>query len=111
MTSWLEEPLKTKRLSLRPIRPGDEEWIIQLFTDPEVRKYVGGAMTEAVAREMVTLSDELWGHFAILNRKNNEVIGSLSFARKSGPWEISYELRHDYWGRGFAAEAIEAALQ
>jgi len=111
MVSWLEEPLQTKRLRLRPTRPGDEEWIIQLFTDPEVRKYVGGAMSEETAREAVQLRGELWGHFAIMYCENEEVIGSLSFTRKSDRWEINYELRRNSWGQGLAAEAIVAALQ
>ena len=111
MTSWLAEPLQTEHLWLRPTRPGDEEWLIQLFSDPEVRKYVAGAMSEAEACSLVKLTGELWGHFAILDRESKEAIGSLSFAPKRGPWEISYQLRRDYWGRGLAAEAIESALQ
>jgi len=111
MTSWLAEPLQTEHLWLRPTRPGDEEWIIQLFTDPEVRKYLGGAMSKVAARASVQLTGELWGHFAILDRESNRAIGSLSFARKRGPWEISYQLRRDCWGRGLAAEAIEVALR
>ena len=110
MTSWLPKPLETTRLRLRPTRHGDEEWIIGLFTDSEVRKYLGGAMSEETARGSIVLSGELWGHFAILDRETEQAIGSLSFANRHGPWEVNYELRRQCWGRGLAAEAIEAAL-
>ena len=81
MAGWLKEPLVTKHLRLRPTQPGDEEWIIKLFTDPEVRKYMGGAMSEARARE-VQLPETWWGHFAILDREHGQAIGSVSFENK-----------------------------
>jgi [ribosomal protein S5]-alanine N-acetyltransferase len=108
--SWLKETLQSERLSLRPTRPGDEDWIIRLFTDPEVRKYLGGPMTEEKAHAMTQITGELWGHFAILKRDDNQVIGSLSFTCEHGPWEISYELFSEYWGCGFGTEAIKLAL-
>ena len=111
MTSWLAEPLNTDRLRLRPTRSGDEEWMVQLYTDPVGRMYVGGAMSEAAARATVKDLGGLWGHFAIVDRESTEAIGTLSFSRPHGPWEISYGLRRDFWGRGLAAEAIKIALQ
>jgi len=110
MATW-PLPLETKHLRLRPTRRGDEEWIISLFVDPEVRKYLGGAMTEAGAQERTQLSDKpLWGHFALTLIETKNAIGSLSFARKTGPWELSFQLRKDSWGKGYAREAIEVAV-
>jgi len=112
MTGWLPEPLKTERLTLRPTGPSDRDWVFHLFTDPEVRKYLGGAKSEAAARdEVAQIKGELWGHFAIVDRATGVMIGSLSFAQKRGPWEISYQLGKESWGQGFAGEAIKAALQ
>jgi [ribosomal protein S5]-alanine N-acetyltransferase len=108
--SWLKENLQSERLSLRPTRPGDEDWIIELFTNAEVRKYLGGAMSEEQARIAVQITGELWGHFAIMKRIGDRVIGSLSFTHDHGPWEISYELFSEYWGYGFGTEAIKLAL-
>jgi ribosomal-protein-alanine N-acetyltransferase len=108
---WLPKPLKTARLRLRATRRGDEDWIIGLFTDAEVRKYVGGAMSLEDARASVVLSSEWWGHFAILGRESEQAIGSLSFSHRHGPWEINYALQRDSWGHGLASEAIEAALR
>ena len=84
--------------------------MIQLRTDPEGRKYLGGAMSEETARASVQITGELWGAFAIEDRESAEVIGSLSFSRRRGLWEVSYQLRRDSWGQGFAGETIDIAL-
>ncbi|GAA0918085.1 hypothetical protein Vau01_105640 [Virgisporangium aurantiacum] len=34
------------------------------------------------------------------------MIGSGDLARKRGPWEVSYQLRHAYWGQGLGSEAV-----
>lgn len=34
----------------------------------------------------------------------------MSFARKRGPWEVSYSLRRDCWGKGLMTEALRAAV-
>jgi ribosomal-protein-alanine N-acetyltransferase len=110
MPSWLLKPLQTQRLCLRPNRPDDEEWIFRLFTEKEVRRYLGGAISEAEARDTIKITGGKWGHFAIVERESNDAIGSLSFARKSSFWEISYQLQRNSWGKGIVGEAIKAAL-
>ena len=82
MAGWFKTPLVIEHLRLRPARLGDEEWIIMLFTDQEVRKYVGGAISEARAKEGVQISETWWGHFAILDREHGRAIGSVSFENK-----------------------------
>jgi hypothetical protein len=92
-TNWLGEPLDTDRLQLRPTRPRDEEWIVPLFTNPEGRKYLGGALSESTAQERKQIKGLWWGYFAIEYREHTEAIGTLSFSQKKGPWEIAYQLR------------------
>jgi ribosomal-protein-alanine N-acetyltransferase len=112
MTSWLAQPLDTDRLWLRPTRPGDEEWIRPLFTDPEGRMYVGGAMSEEAAQAKIQIKGPpWWRYFAIVDRESANGIGSLSFKQKNGQWEISYQLRRDFWGLGLATEAITEGLR
>lgn len=99
------------RLRLRPTRPGDEGAIIDLITDDEGRRYLGRAMSREQAETKVRLDGELWGHFAITELEPTETIGTVSFARKRGPWEVSYCVRRDRWGKGLAAEAVSAAIE
>ncbi len=111
MTSWLLEPIQTEHLFLRPTRQGDEEWIIKSFTNPEVRRYLGGAMSEVEARAVVQISGEWWGHFAVVDRARNQAMGCVSFEKKNASWDLSYHLQPEFWGLGFATEAVKAALQ
>ncbi len=113
--TWLREPIVTDRLLLRSIVSGDERAVAALFTDADVRRYLGGPLGAEEAESRIgpfsiEPQDEWWGHFVIVDRIAQDVIGTLSFAIKSGPWEISYQLRRNLWGRGLAKEAIEAAF-
>ena len=47
----------------------------------------------------------------IVEKKTAVLIGTLSFARKRGPWELSLQIRRDRWGQGLAREAAQAALE
>lgn len=108
--SWLAEPLRTERLSLRPTRPGDGTWIKPMLVDAEVRKYLGGALTEDEARERTKITGERWGHFALALRETGEAVGTLSFEKKTDVWELSFSLRRNAWGKGYMEEAVRAAL-
>ncbi|MGW3561695.1 GNAT family N-acetyltransferase, partial [Streptomyces sp. NPDC000963] len=43
-------PLRTERLLLRPVRAGDVPAVTRLWTDPDVRRHLGGPVTEPVIR-------------------------------------------------------------
>ncbi len=42
----------------------------------------------------------------IVDVVTGEVVGSGSLARKRGPWEVSFQLRWQCRGNGFASEAV-----
>src|SRR5436190_5109519 len=109
--SWLPDPIITHRLVLRPTRPGDGSAIARLFMDPDVRRYLGGPMSPQQAEHATRIEDEKWGHFLIEDRHNGTTVGTLSFAEKRGPWELSYQLAKEFWGRGLAMEGVTAALE
>ena len=112
---WLREPITADRILLRAAAPGDEPANIALFTDPDVRQYVGGPLSHEEAKRRIgpysaTPQDKWWGHFMIIAKSTRALIGTLSFAQKRGPWELSFQLRHDRWGQGLAREAVQASL-
>jgi RimJ/RimL family protein N-acetyltransferase len=103
--------ITTDRVVLRPIEESDRQARIALFTSPEVRRFVGGAKTPAEAEAATAVHGEpWWGYFVICDRVSDEVIGTLSFARKTGDWEVSFQLAKAHWGQGLATEALSAAL-
>lgn len=108
---WSETRVVTDRLVLRPLNEDDQEALIALFTDPEVRRFVGGPMTAEAAKSATTVKGERWGHFMICDQVTGSVIGTVSFARKDVDWDLSYQLAKSHWGQGLATEAVQAALR
>ena len=106
MTGWLTPTPEGERVLLRPPATGDEPALIEMATDPEVRRYIDGPVDPDTARAAQKTATPVWGQFVIVDRISGDVTGSGSLARKRGPWEISYQLRRPYWGRGFAGEAV-----
>ncbi len=83
--TWLREPIVTDRLLLRSAVSGDESAVAALFTDADVRRYLGGPLTAEEAKNRIgpfsiESQDEWWGHFVIVDRIAQDVIGTLSFA-------------------------------
>lgn len=112
MPGWLPTPLLTERLRLRPWADCDEAAIVALKTDPEVRKYLGGPQSreKALAGTREQIAAQHWGHFVVTTQPSGEAVGTVSFDRKRGPWEVSLQLRRDYWGRGLMTEALSKAI-
>ncbi len=108
--AWLDAPLMGTRVMLRLVQPGDETALVGLMTDPEVRRYIGGPREPEEARASIHLDDIWWGSFVVAQVSDDEVVGTLSFARKRGPWEVSFQLRADLWGQGLMSEAMMLAL-
>jgi ribosomal-protein-alanine N-acetyltransferase len=106
--AWLGPALADQRVLLRPPAPGDEPALVEMATDERVRHYLGGPadeQTAAVTAAQKTAAPS-WGQFVIVDRASGEVAGSGSLARKRGPWEISYQLRHQFWGRQLALSTV-----
>ncbi|MFS8183182.1 GNAT family N-acetyltransferase [Pseudovibrio denitrificans] len=109
--------LETERLVLRSWQEQDFECLKTIFCDEETARYVGGARSEhMVWRQMATII----GHwhmrgftvFAVERKEDGKTIGY------AGPWyplewpepEIGYALIPEAQGKGYALEAVQAAL-
>lgn len=111
MSGRLAEALTTSRLRLRPWCVGDEHAIVALKTDPQVRLFLGGSVppAKAIATTRSQIADQNWGHFVLADLAQDVAFGTVSFDRKRGPWELSFQLRPDRWGQGLMSEAVIAA--
>ncbi|MER5361989.1 GNAT family N-acetyltransferase [Streptomyces sp. NPDC002785] len=105
--------ISTSRLLLRPAEPADVNEFTRLWTDPEVRRFLGGPVEE---RKLPSYQQHFALHpntFSVVTRDTATVIGSVSVdpeSRFDGRREVSYSLLPEYWGHGYAREAVTAVV-
>jgi len=112
--------LTTERLLLRQRHMNDVPAILAMNTDPEVMRFVGdGRMPDQVelekrTRERVSTDFGVGlGYWSVFARERpDDYLGYvvLSPLPESDDIEISYGIRRDAWGHGFATEAAGAGL-
>lgn len=113
--------LTTRRLLLRGFRPSDADDLLAYRVDPELHKYTGSQphARRADVRKTIAIFGAarpkrevmVW---AIELKSTGRVIGQCGFhpvepahARAN----ISFEVAHDYWGRGIATEAAARVIR
>lgn len=104
---WLAEPIETERLILRRPEPDDLSALVDLATDDEGRRFLGGAVDrgEAVVRAEGRIAHP-WGGAMVVDRVNQVLVGKGGIEFKRDRWELSYEFGRRFWGRGYAVESI-----
>lgn len=118
--------ITSNQLLLRKAQDTDREGLIGLYTDHEVRAYLGGPRLRSdVEQYLDTLGTANTtakpGTYVIVGNTTNRLIGTLMLDRRSADrpghiteegeeLELSYMLRRSAWGAGLAFEAATAAL-
>jgi [ribosomal protein S5]-alanine N-acetyltransferase len=104
--------MKTARLNLRSINPGDADRIALLGGDWDVARMTG-RIPYPYSREAALhwVSGLAAGEVVFGIEHDNELIGICGFSPKGrGAAEIGYWVGKAYWGQGFATEAAEALM-
>lgn len=114
--------LETPRLFLRDWREEDWPEFFRVTNTPAVMEWLGGVMDaagEEKQRARVEACHAANGHcFWVVERKeDNALLGFCGLKRADAPgstvtgaMEVGWRFREDAWGRGYAKEAAEAAL-
>jgi [ribosomal protein S5]-alanine N-acetyltransferase len=111
--------LETERLLFRSHEPQDEPDFVDMHTDPEVRRYVGGRawpMEEAqrrFRRGYVGHPNETYGLWATIFKPEQRYIGACGITsppNQSGQY-LGFYIARPYWGRGLATEACKTFLE
>ena len=113
--------LETERLLLRQFKKSDVESFLSYRNDPEVARYQGWSVPypreKAVSfvREMsVALPGQnKWLQIALELKSTAEMIGDVAFSIKKIDERqavIGYSLARQFWGNGYAFEAISRLL-
>src|ERR1700704_6291379 len=112
--------LETPRLIIRSFAPSDAAGMLEVFGDPEVRKYLPvfpdptlELMQASVARRMAMERDHGHGLWAVERRDTGELIGAcgLMLVEGTGPeGEIAYHYKRTAWNKGYGTEDAIAWL-
>src|SRR6476620_10743158 len=116
----MQSELKSKRLILIQSDVSHASDLFAFWTDPEVSKFMNIEPISTVDEviDMINFTNQL----AILNqsirytiflKESNQIIGSCAFNDidfGNERAEIGYDLGREYWGNGFAFEAISALM-
>jgi RimJ/RimL family protein N-acetyltransferase len=109
--------LETARLTLRLPREEDLDGWAALMADEEAARFIGGPISRSAAwRAMATMAGSWslkgFGMFSVIERSSGQWLGRV------GPWqpegwpgpEVGWALRKSAWGKGYARESAQAAI-
>ncbi|MCG7523985.1 GNAT family N-acetyltransferase [Streptomyces sp. OfavH-34-F] len=105
--------LQAERVTLRPVTPQDAPAVRAVLSDPEVRAFLGGPVSEAGIEARQRDYPTTPGMWAVAPAAGGEVIGLVSItadSRFAGRAEISYQLLSSAWGQGLGREAVGAVV-
>lgn len=111
--------IKTQRLGLRLLQTSDIIYLEKLESDPEVKRYFpDGARdrekTQAMIEKFITYYYQEKGLpcFVLFDLESGEFIGRAGFGlAESGETEVGYVLHKEFWGKGYATEAVSVLLE
>ena len=109
--------IQTTRCELVPILLTDWDLVMKLYTNAEVRRFLGGVVDEkTIYLRLLQMLESGTGtyHWIIRVKENNSSgkIGLVSLGQHHDNTniEISYQLLPQWWGKGYGTEAIQAVI-
>ena len=110
--------LSSKRLILRPLRPGDAPALATYRNDPAVARYQSWELPYTVqdARQLIAEMigrapvDEGWVQIGLESRAEGVLLGDVALNTSGRQAEIGVTLTATAQGRGYAAEALQALI-
>jgi RimJ/RimL family protein N-acetyltransferase len=109
---------KTPRLHLRPPVPSDLNFIVNLFSRPELvahrpipRPDTPEESAARLERDIQHWNDWRFGRWAALVGENLIGFGGVTVSKEFEGLNLSYHLHPDHWGFGFAVELVREAVR
>ena len=111
--------LHTRRLVIRPVRPDDVHALFERRNDPAVARLQAWVTpyprerAESIITEVLSMDgpvDGQWFMATVVEADTDEVVGDLVLhpTNELRTAEVGYSLSTSHWGKGYAAEALEA---
>lgn len=115
-----EYPLRTERLTLRPFRPADLDYVADVYGRPEVVRYLYDEVhtrsqaEEKLRQRIEKVAIEQEGDAIVLAAEaGGAVVGDVTLIYRSeahGQGEVGWAIHPDHQGNGYATEASRAML-
>lgn len=106
--------IKTIRCELTTLQRSDLSLVMKLYTNTEVRRFLGGVVDPQVIRLrfLQMLEGDLETQHWVIRLKENSLLGIVSLGRHHNniDTEISYQLLPEWWRRGYGTEAVQAII-
>jgi ribosomal-protein-alanine N-acetyltransferase len=112
------ETIETSRLLLRLPRLGDAGAIYQGYAhDPDVIKYLSWRAHENIetTRDFLRRCDKAWEKrtafpWVITHKGNRQLLGMIELRISAYKADLGYGLAREFWGQGYATEAVKAVV-
>ncbi|EFI67994.1 acetyltransferase [Lysinibacillus fusiformis ZC1] len=112
--------LHTERLVLRELSSSDGQALLACFSNPEVLRHYGqqpltslGQVQQIIQNFANNFAEKRGIKWGIALKEQEGIIGTIGFQEWSIEHrraEISYALLPEYWGNGYAQEAVKRAI-
>lgn len=104
--------IRTERLILRHRQEKDIPFMLDLFNNDEVRRYLGGYPPRDERSMMRMIRGRGRTDWVVALAESDEYIGECMLLKIVDNYlaEIGYYFRRSYWGNGYAEEAANAVI-
>ena len=113
----LNPKIETERLILRRYKESDINNIYEIITDDRLSKYIKypkltkEAELELIKQWIVEADNSKYEKWVIVRKSDGILVGNIdvnTIASKHNYCNVGYTIRYDYWGNGYASEALTA---
>ncbi|MCI8345714.1 MAG: GNAT family N-acetyltransferase [Clostridia bacterium] len=117
MIAILSPKIETNRLILRRYNESDIDAFYEILHDNRLHKYIQfpnltkDEELEYIRNCMNQVEESKYERWAIVLKENNITIGNISvntLNKKHNYCNVGYVVRYNYWGNGYAGEALKA---
>lgn len=112
----LSPKIETERLILRRYKETDIDAIYDIITDKRLSTYIKypeltkEQELECIKEWIEEADDSKYERWVIERKEDGSIVGNIdvnTVVKKHNYCNVGYTIRYDYWGNGYAAEALE----
>ena len=113
----LSPRIETERLILRRYKESDIDAMYEIITDERLSKYIRfpnftkEEELECIKKWINSADESRYERWVIELKNDGSVVGNIdinSIMSKHNYCNVGYTIRYDYWGNGYASEALKA---